>query len=304
MDRKDFIKSALSLSALGLIEMSPLSLLAADGSNFKLTILHTNDTHSRIDPFPNDGSKYANRGGVKRRSALIKKIRAEEKHVLLLDAGDIFQGTPYFNFFKGEVEMKAMKEMGYDACTIGNHDFDLGAANLAEQLKHTNFPMLIANYDFSSNSLVDKTERYRVFEFGKLKVGVFGLGIELNGLVLPEMHEGTCYMDPIEVANKVSYKLKEELECTYVICLSHLGFKYGSNKISDFVLAQNTAQIDLIIGGHTHTFLEKPAIVLNKIGKEVLINQVGFGGLELGRIDVYFQKDLKKNFSKSLREVV
>ena len=271
-----------------------LSPLATGGvgrrpSGRQLTILHTNDWHSRIDPFPEDGSRNAGQGGVLRRAALIREIRAAEANVLLLDSGDIFQGTPYFNFFLGELEMKLMSQMGYDAATIGNHDFDGGMENLATQLKYADFPMLNVNYDFEGTALQGKTEPYRVFEKQGLRVGVFGVGIELAGLVDAKLYGPTQYRDPISTANETALHLRARQRCDLVICLSHLGYRYESDdKVSDVVLAEQSRNIDLILGGHTHTFLDQPVTVANLSGEEVIINQVGFAGLLLGRLDVSF----------------
>jgi 5'-nucleotidase len=225
-------------------------------------------------------------GGVSRRHALIQKIRQNEEHVLLLDCGDIFQGTPYFNMFNGELEMKLMSEMGYDAATMGNHDFDIGLDGFKKAKRHAKFPFLCANYDFSETILNGETKRYEIFQKGDLKIGVFGVGIELNGLVSSTNFEKTKYLNPVESANLVAKELKQK-GCDLIICLSHLGYDYpDSTRISDRKLAQKSSDIDIILGGHTHTFLEKPTIEKNKKGKSVLINQVGYAGLYLGRIDI------------------
>jgi 5'-nucleotidase len=297
--RKFISQTALAAGAL----MMPDSVNAA--ADFftplkKLTILHTNDVHSRIQPFPMDGSRNQGMGGVAARAELIKKIRSEEEHVLLLDAGDIFQGTPYFNFYKGEPELKAMTAMGYDACTIGNHDFDGGIENLSNQLKlNARFPMLVCNYDFSGTPMEYNYQPYKIFKKNKLKIGVLGLGIEMKGLVPENLTAGTKYSDPIQKANEVANKLKKNENCDLIICLSHLGYQYKDNKVSDEVLAKETENIDLIIGGHTHTFLDAPVIKANKTGDDVIINQVGWGGIMLGRLDFEFSKIRAKNLAKS-----
>lgn len=269
-------------------------------STTRLTILHTNDTHSRLDPFPMDGGRNQGLGGVASRAALIERIRKEEEHVLLLDAGDIFQGTPYFNVYKGEPEIKSMTSMAYDAATIGNHDFDAGLENLANQLAgHAGFPMLISNYDFTGTPMEYRHEPYRVFKKGKLRVGVFGLGIELKGLVPENLYGKTKYLDPVQQANEVSFRLRRDKKCDLIICLSHLGYRYSDNKISDEKLAKESENIDLIIGGHTHTFMDAPAIIKNKKGEDVLINQVGWAGINLGRLDFEFSKFSGKKLAKS-----
>lgn len=266
----------------------------------KLTILHTNDTHSRIDPFPMDGSRNEGQGGVTARAALIEKIRLDLDQVLLLDAGDIFQGTPYFNLYKGEPEIKAMTAMHYDAATIGNHDFDAGMENLATQLrKHASFPMIISNYNFSSTPMEYNHIPYKVFKKGRLKIGVLGVGIELKGLVPDNLYGNTIYLDPVQEANRISLHLKEKEKCDFIICLSHLGYRYGDNTVSDQVLARETENIDLIIGGHTHTFMNDPFIIKNKLNRQVTINQVGWAGLLLGRLDYEFSKARGKKLAKA-----
>ncbi|RYD76799.1 MAG: twin-arginine translocation signal domain-containing protein, partial [Sphingobacteriales bacterium] len=288
INRRGFIRAGGVASAVIAIG-NPLSLFAAGETN-KLTILHTNDVHSRIEPFPMDGGRNQGLGGVAGRAALIKKIRAQEEHVLLLDAGDIFQGTPYFNLYGGELEMKLMSQMGYDAATMGNHDFDNGIEGFYKQLPNANFPILISNYDFS-NTIMDKsTLPYKVFNKGSLKIGVFGIGIELDGLVNKVSYGETVYLDPIQKSNETASILKNELKCDLVICLSHLGYSYRNSKISDKLLAAATTNIDLIIGGHTHTFMETPEDVKNAAGKTTTINQVGWAGINLGRIDYIFEK--------------
>lgn len=291
--RRSFIKTLSASAALLAIGANPLAAAAKEPIT-KLTILHTNDVHSRIEPFPEDGSRNAGLGGVARRASLIKQIRAEEEQVLLLDAGDIFQGTPYFNLYGGELEIKLMSKLGYDAATMGNHDFDAGIDGFDKQLKHANFPFLIANYDFSGTVLEGKTQPFKVFHKGALKIGVFGLGIALEGLVEASNYGQIKYLDPIPVANQIANQLKQEQQCDLVICLSHLGYSYKDNKVSDKVLADQTSGIDLIIGAHTHTFMTAPEIRKNKQGEEVRIFQVGFAGINLGRIDYYFEKGRKK----------
>jgi 5'-nucleotidase len=224
---------------------------------------------------------------------LIEDIRQENPNTLLLDAGDIFQGTPYFNYYGGELEFKLMSMMKYDAATIGNHDFDNGIDGLFAQLPHAKFNFLSANYDFKNTVLNTHVEPYKVYESGGVKIGVFGLGIELQGLVDKRMFKETVYLDPIEIAQDMSRILKEDKKCDIVICLSHLGYYYKNypEKVSDLLLARATKNIDLIIGGHTHTFLSKPTIEKNIDGKNVLVNQVGCYGLKLGRVDFYFDSN-------------
>jgi 5'-nucleotidase len=293
--RRDFLRKLGILSA-GVV-VSSYSDLEAKNSIEKLTILHTNDVHSRIDPFPLDGSRNAGLAGVARRAALVKQIRAEEKNVLLLDSGDIFQGTPYFNLYGGELELKLMSQLGYDAATLGNHDFDNGIEGFVKQMPHANFPFLCANYDFNNTALYNKTMPYKIFKKGNLKVGVVGVGIELEGLVEKEKYAESIYLDPIIQANKYAAILKNDEKCDLVICLSHLGYKYKERKVSDQILAKESQFIDLIIGAHTHTFMSQPENVRNAMNEEVKIFQVGFAGINLGRVDYYFEKSKKKKNS-------
>ena len=294
MKRRDFIeKTAAGTALLSL----GLSLSSFKSSHKQITILHTNDVHSHIDIFPKDHPRNPNMGGVARRATLIETIRQENPNVLLLDAGDIFQGTPYFNYYGGELEFKLMSMMQYDLSTIGNHDFDNGVDGLTAQMPHAKFEFVSANYDFKNTSMDGFVKPFKIFNKNGIKIGVFGLGIQLQGLVDKTMSKETVYNDPLETAQDMVRILKTENKCDLVICLSHLGYKYGkddSNKISDLKLAEKTKDIDLIIGGHTHTFLDKPTVVKNLDGKEVLVNQVGCYGINLGRIDFYFDNDKSK----------
>ncbi|MBP6000823.1 MAG: metallophosphatase [Flavobacterium sp.] len=301
MKRRDFIqKTAAGTALLGLANIGLSSFTTLETK--KITILHTNDVHSHIDPFPVDHPRNPNMGGAARRAAIIENIRKEEEHVLLLDAGDIFQGTPYFNFYGGELEFKLMSMMQYDLATIGNHDFDNGIDGLYAQLPHAKFEFVSANYDFKNTVLDSHVKPYKIFNKGGIKIGVFGLGIELEGLVDKKAYKETVYHNPIEVAQDMARILKHNKKCDLVICLSHLGFSYKNepNKVSDLDLAKKTKDIDLIIGGHTHTFLEKPVIQKNSEGKEVMINQVGCYGINLGRVDFYLSDDFAKGNGKAI----
>ena len=294
MKRRDFLKTSLAGAAGFSLLSLPTEAWAANAIN--LTILHTNDTHSRIDPFPNDGRTNAGLGGMARRATLISQIRSQNANVLLLDSGDIWQGTPYFNFFGGELEYKLMTQMRYDAATFGNHDFDNGLAGLQRQLPHASFPFLSANYDFSQTILRDQFKPYKLFEKQGIKVGVFGLGIELAGLVDKKNYAQTIYLDPLARAADMVKQLRQVENCHLVICLSHLGLKFTSepNKVNDMKLAQQVPGIDLILGGHTHTFLEEPVRLKQPNGSETLINQVGKDGLFLGRVDFVFNRKSKE----------
>lgn len=298
LNRRKFItQTALTAGAL----LSTRYAMAGDGGDQKLVILHTNDVHSRLEPFPMDGSRNQGLGGVAARAKLIQDIRSKEEHVLLLDAGDIFQGTPFFNLYKGEPEIKAMTKMGYDACTMGNHDFDAGLENFATQLNHASFPVLLCNYDFTNTAMENKYAPYKVIKKGKLKIGITGVGIELKGLVPDNLAGNTVYLNPIQKLNETAQLLKKEKDCDMVICLSHLGYRYKEdpNRVSDILLASETEHVDLIIGGHTHTFLTEPVLIKNKKREDVLVNQVGWGGIQLGRLDYEFRGYKKKNMPKT-----
>ena len=295
MKRRAFIKQTTATTALVTLGSFGLQSFSTLPKTSKITILHTNDVHSHIDPFGSEDGRNANMGGVARRASLIESIRKENPHTLLLDAGDIFQGTPYFNYYGGELEFKLMSKLKYDAATIGNHDFDNGIDGLYAQLPNAEFEFLSANYDFSNTIMNTHAKPYKIFKKDGIKIGVFGIGIELEGLVDPAMYKETKYLDPVEMTQEMTRILKTEAHCDLIICLSHLGYNYKTNpnKISDLKLAALTKDIDLIIGGHTHTFLSKPTVVKNSEGKNILINQVGCYGINLGKIDFYF--DAAKN---------
>lgn len=301
MKRRDFIiqtsaATAITLSGFGLSSFS-------SAKTKRITILHTNDTHSHLDTFPQTDAKFPNQGGAAKRATIFNKIKNENPHTLILDAGDMFQGTPYFNYYGGELEIKVMNMLQYDAGTIGNHEFDNGINSLAEQIQKANFDIINANYDFKNTLMNGLTKPYKVFVKDGIKIGVFGLGIKLEGLVNKSEYGETLWNNPIEIAQDVTRILKDELKCDLIICLSHLGYHYGNNSqmISDLDLAAKTKNIDLIIGGHTHTFLEKPTVVLNAEQKEVVVNQVGCYGVRVGQIDFYF--DEFKNKSTTARVI-
>ena len=291
MKRRSFIQKTAATTAL--LTLPNLPMLGFESKTTKtITILHTNDVHSHNDAFPATDARNPNMAGVSRRATLISKIRQEQENMLLLDAGDVFQGTPYFNFYGGELEFKLMSMMKYDVCTLGNHDFDNGLEGFYNQLPHAKFDFVSANYDFKNTILNTIIKPYKVFNKNGIRVGVFGLGVELSGLVDKKNYKETVYLDPIEVSQEMTKILKAQ-KCDLIICLSHLGYQYknDANKISDLKLAAATKDIDLIIGGHTHTFLDKPTIVKNLDGKDVLVNQVGCYGINVGRVDFTFDDD-------------
>jgi 5'-nucleotidase len=297
MNRRHFIQKSAAAATL---VAGGLSLSSFKGGTKHLTVLHTNDVHSYIDPFAADHPKFAGKGGVARRAALIETIRSENPNLLLLDAGDIFQGTPYFNYYGGALELKLMSMMKYDLATMGNHDFDNGIDGFHAQLHNADFGFVSANYDFTNTVLNGIVKPYKIFDKGGIKVGVFGLGVELAGLVDRKLYKETVYRDPIPVTQGIVRQLKENERCDLVICLSHLGYQYMTDKVSDLKLAAATRGIDLIIGGHTHTFLERPTVAKNADGQDVLINQTGCYGVNLGRIDFYFESGKTASGGKAI----
>ena len=302
MKRRYFLEKITSSTIFGL----SIPFLSFDNINFhskKITILHTNDVHSHIDPFPPNDPLNPNGGGVIARAKIINKFRKENPNTLMFDAGDIFQGTPYFNFFGGEIELKLMSKLGYNASTLGNHEFDNGIKKLSESLKYANFSFINSNYNLKNTPLENKVKKYEIYNIDEIKVGVFGLGIALNGLVEKNLYNGLEYLDPIEITNDITYDLKKNHKCDIVICLSHLGFKYDQRKeeMCDLILAKKTKNIDLIIGGHTHTFMKKPVEVTNLVGEKVLINQVGCFGINIGKIDFYLSNENMSRKTDSIK---
>ncbi len=300
MKRRRFLSNSMAASAYVGLGVLPLSSCAQTAEKH-ITILHTNDVHSHIDTFSKDHSVFPNLGGLSRRASLVNSIRKENPNTLLFDAGDIFQGTPYFNFYGGELEFKLMSALKYDAATIGNHDFDNGVEGIYAQLPHAKFEFLSANYDFSNTLLNGHTKPYKTYLVDGIKVGVYGIGIQLSGLVTKTLYKETRYLNPFEISQDTERTLKKDESCDLIICLSHLGYKYEfeDNRPDDLTLASKTKYTDLIIGGHTHTFLDKPTIVENENGKKVLVNQVGCFGINLGRIDFYFDS-AKSNRSEGV----
>lgn len=249
----------------------------------KLTLLQTSDVHSRIEPITQQGDRNYGQGGFVRRATFLKQFRNENQNVLLFDCGDISQGTPYYNIFKGEVEIRLMNEMGYDAMTIGNHEFDFGMDNMARLFKMAKFPVVCTNYDLEATVLKDLVKPYVIIERNGLKIGVFGLGAKPEGLIQANKCEGVVYKDPITVSNEVAALLKEK-GCDVIVCLSHLG------KQLDERLVANTRNIDVILGGHSHTFMKKPRDYQNMDGKNVSVMHTGKSGIYVGRLDLTLNK--------------
>ena len=289
MNRKEFLYQSAALAG----SLALPSFLSNGGSTGKerdaeLTILYTNDTHSRIEPFPVNSRQFAGLGGIARRASLIEKVRQTRKNVLLLDAGDIFHGTPWFDVFGGSVDLRLMTRMGYDAAAVGNHEFDRGTDGFAEAAQKAGFPFLAANYDVRNSPMNPFVERQMVREFSGFRVGIFGLGIGFAGVVERKNSGNVRSYDPIRNAETAIQSLKEYHRCDMIICLSHLGFSHNHTRNDDLRLAEMVEGIDLIIGGHTHTFMEEPLLVKNDGGNETHITQMGHSGIRVGRIDVSF----------------
>ncbi len=289
MNRRLFIRNVAAGTAGFALGSAPFRLLANDDF-VTITILHTNDIHSHIEPFTGSDERYDNKGGLARISEIAKIHREMNPNTFLFDAGDMFQGTPYFNYFKGELILKTMSAAGYNLGTIGNHEFDNGLQGILDPLPNAKFPLINSNYDFSDTILAGKFERYKIFDQNGIKIGVYALGIELDGLVSKKNYGNTVYNDPLSVANEMETFLKNEMDCDLVVCLSHLGLKYRDDKVSDLVLAAETSLTDLIVGGHTHSYLEKPLVEKNKAGNPVIVNQAWWGGLVVGKIDFVFDR--------------
>lgn len=278
-------------AALIVMLLCPFGILEAQHSKH-LEILQTSDTHSRIEPIPVKSSdRNAGMGGVVRRATFIKQARSQTPDLLLFDCGDISQGTPYYNFFKGEVEIKMMNLMGYDAMAIGNHEFDFGLDNMARLFRMAKFPILCANYDVKGTVLEGLVKPYTILYRNGLKIGVFGLAPKLEGLVQADKCEGIVYKDPVPVAQNIADLLKKKEHCDVVICLSHLGMtSHYPGTPSDEELVRKTDDIDVILGGHSHTFMNKPAYYLNKDGVTVPVSHTGKNGIYVGKLDVELTK--------------
>lgn len=302
ISRRRFLSQG-SLAALGLATTTEGwfagRATAATGETI-VTFLHTNDVHSRIDPFPETNRRNAGRAGAVGRARLIDTIRAEaqatgQPRPLLLDAGDVFQGTPYFNLYKGELDFKVMAMLGYDAMTIGNHDYDIGLSGLADadEAAGKQFEMLSANYDFSRAAdprLKKRVKSAMIRAVGPVRVGIFGLGVTLQGLVPDVLWPGVRYLDPLEIARREASHLRFAEKCDLVVCLSHLGVDGYRGEPGDQQIAREVAEIDLIIGGHSHTFMSQPRAFSHGAGERTTrVFQVGFAGINLGRVDFRMQ---------------
>jgi len=268
-------------------ELLSAPLLNPAPDEILITILHTNDTHSQIEPLPKNDRSYPDKGGVARRASLVQRLRKQNPHTLLIDAGDAFQGSPYFNYYKGEVEYRTMSAIGYNVGTLGNHEFDNGVGALAEALKFANFPIVSTNYDVRKTALENLVKPYVLRGVGGVRIGLFGLGISPEGLITPDNFKGITYHEPVQVSRNVVKILRETERCDLVVCLSHLGYypKPKEKEIGDTQVAAQVDGIDFIASGHTHTFMERPVTVKQPSGKETVIFQVGKSGIYVGRVD-------------------
>lgn len=248
----------------------------------KLVILHTNDTHSRIEPMSDTDRKNPNMGGVVNRKAIIDSIRQVEDNVLLIDAGDFVQGTPYFNMFLGKVETETLNRLGYEVGTIGNHEFDNGMEGLKTMISDLSFPIVNCNYDFSQTPLKGMIKPYVILKKNGLNIGVIGVGVDPDGLIQKDKYEGMLFNPIIESVNHYAKELKNK--CDLIIALTHIGIK------DDMVLAEESENVNLIIGSHSHTFMDEPAIVKNRKNKDVLVYQAGKSGIFIGKIELEFEK--------------
>ncbi len=256
-----------------------------------LEVLHTNDTHSCIMPLnPNlADTAVAGRGGFLRRVAMIKEERAKNPDLLLIDSGDFSQGSPFYTMFKGDVEIGLMNLMGYDAVTIGNHEFDFGLENMARIFKMAKFPVVCANYDFTGTCVEGLVKPYVIIKRNGLKIGLFGLSPQLEGLVDLSKCKGVTYLDPIEVGNRVAAELKHDKKCDVVICVSHLGW-LRPDEMGDQKLLASSKDIDLVLGGHSHSYFKALRYVNNADGKAVPVDQNGKNAMYVGKLTLSFDK--------------
>jgi 5'-nucleotidase len=268
-----------------------LTAVAAGAKKQKqIVILHTNDTHSCIMPLKAElaDTMLAGRGGYLRRIAMIKEQRQQHPDLLLFDSGDFSQGSSYYTMFKGDVETELMNQMNYDAVTIGNHEFDFGLDNMIRIFKLAKFPILCSNYDFGDTELKDIVKPYITLKRQGVKIGVFALCPKLKGLVSEKNYLPLKYLDPAKVAQQMVDLLRGQEKCDLVICLSHLGWEVSD--YSDDRLIENTAGIDLVLGGHSHTYLEKLVYVGDKKGRAVGVDQNGKHGVFVGKLVLNLEK--------------
>jgi len=280
-------ESKLRINIFLFVLFIPLLLFAQEKS---LVLLQFNDTHSRIDPMPLNDAQNSDKGGVIRQQTYIQSVRKEAKNVLVFHSGDMVQGTPYFNLFGGKVETAVANRMKIDAACLGNHEFDNGLNFLLQLIRRAKFPFVTTNLDFTGTPIEGLTKKYLILKRGGLKIGVIGLMITPEGLVEKKNYAGMKYLDPLESANQTAAFLKKEKKCDIIICLSHLGYYPEEDRFGDITLAKKSRNIDIILGGHTHTFMQQPDRRTNLDGKEVLIQQTGSYGINVGRVDVVLEK--------------
>ena len=256
----------------------------ADAKKKHLLILHTNDTHSCVMPLNANlaDTALAGRGGYLRRLEMIRQERAVHPDLLLFDSGDFSQGSPYYNLFKGDVEVGLMNKMGYDAATIGNHEFDFGLDNMIRIFRQARFPIVCSNFDFADTELKDLVKPYIVLKRKGVKIGVFALSPKLKGLISDKNCPGVKYLDPAKVALETATMLKKDMKCDMVICISHLGWDMGGE--DDSYMIKGSRNIDVVLGGHSHSFLERLEYVNNMDGKPVPVDQNGNHGIFIGKM--------------------
>lgn len=256
----------------------------------EITILHTNDTHSCILPLSSNlaDTLLAGRGGYLRRVNMIKEERKKNPKLLLFDSGDFSQGSPYYTIYKGDVEVSLMNMMGYDACTIGNHEFDFGLENMARIFRMCNFPVVCANYDFTGTPVEGLVKPYIIIKRDGIKIGIFGISPHLDGLVAAENYQGVKYLDPKEKAAEMADLLKNKEKCDVVICLSHMGWNMRDADGDQQVIG-STRNIDLVLGGHSHTYFKNLEYVNNLDGKSIPVDQNGKHALFVGKLKLEFK---------------
>lgn len=277
------------MKRLFLLVLLGLSLMGYAQQTRQLTILHTSDTHSRIDPIPSSAADpAAGLGGIVRRATFLKQYRAVHPDLLLFDSGDFSQGTPYYTFFQGEVEVRLMNYMGYTAITIGNHEYDFGLENMARIFRMAEFPVVCANCDFTGTPLEGVVKPYTVVERQGIRIGIFGLSPRLAGLVPTDKYGDVRYLDPIATTREVVKTLREQERCEVVICLSHLGINIKG--LSDEELVAATEGVDLLLGGHTHTVMKEPQNYLNAAGQHMTVLHSGDRGTALGEVTLTLTK--------------
>ncbi len=318
INRRTFLRGSIAGGAALALPATALDLLSApawpaisqpllevNSGETLITILHTNDTHSQIDPMPENDRQNPGAGGVARRATLVKRIRKENPNTLLIDAGDQFQGTPYFNFFRGEVEYKAMSMIGYDAVTLGNHEFDNGVDALAAAMKFANFDFVSANYDVRGTPLEPRVKPYITRVLGGVRVGLFGLGVSPQNLITPENFKGVNFIDPIKAAEETVRTLRQKERCTLVIAMTHLGYFANprEGEVGDAQIPEKVDGIDFIAGGHTHTFMKSPVLVKTPSGKNTIVFQVGKSGINVGRVDLKLRNGKVTAFAGKLLDL-